>query len=304
MSLINYFVFSKKNIFCVLFLFLFSIQFNAQSIERPKILGLAHVSYKVSDIDKARKFYSALLGYEEAFTFYNADGSISVTFFKVNDRQYIELTPNLQPDQADRLNHFCFETDDIEKLKNYLSAKGITVPEKLTVGRDKNLHFTVNDPEGHLVEFVQILPGSTHSEAKGKFLYDKRISDRLLHTGITVKDINAVNKFYADVLGFSEFWRGGTNNSVISWIGMQIPESTDYIEYMIVDENMTVTRLHSAHHISLLVSDMQKSIETLRERPGGWELSSPRIGRNNRWLLNMFDHDGTRIELMEPHTVR
>jgi hypothetical protein len=73
---------------------------------------------------------------------------------------------------------------------------------------------------------------------------------------------------------------------------------------MIVDDNMTVTRLHSAHHISLLVNDMQKAMETLREREEDYEIGAPRIGKNNRWLLNIFDYDGTRTELMEPHTVR
>jgi hypothetical protein len=26
----------------------------------------------------------------------------------------------------------------------------------------------------------------------------------------------------------------------------------------------------------------------------------PRVGRNQRWLLNLFDPDGSRTELMEP----
>ena len=32
--------------------------------------------------------------------------------------------------------------------------------------------------------------------------------------------------------------------------------------------------------------------------------ANPAIGTNNRWQLNLFDPDGTRVELMEPWTVR
>lgn len=276
----------------------------AQKIERPEILGIAHVSFKVSDINKAREFYGNLLGYEEAFTYHNNDGSIWISFFKVNDRQYIEITPNLKPDQSDRLNHFCLETNDLEMMRKYLQSKGIKVPDSLHTGKDRNLHLTVPDPDGHQVEFVQFIPFSDHLNAKGEFLSDERISDRIYHVGITVKNIEAANKFYKDILGFSEIWRGGVNDSTTNWINMRIPESTDYIEYMLVGNNVNPQRLHSAHHICLLVSSMQYAIERLHQRPGSSEIEAPRIGHNNKWLLNMYDPDGTRIELMEPFTFR
>jgi hypothetical protein len=41
-----------------------------------------------------------------------------------------------------------------------------------------------------------------------------------------------------------------------------------------------------------------------RWRHSDGTLGTPRIGRNNRWQLNLFDPDGTRTELMEPFTVR
>lgn len=296
----------KRDFILIILILVLSFPFNsfAQKIERPKILGLAHVSFKVSDINKAREYYGNLLGYEEAFTYYNADGSVSLSFFKVNDRQYIEITPTLKPDQVDRLNHICFETDDLEMMKKYLASKGIKVPDKLYVGRDKNLHLTIPDPDGHSVEFVQIVPGSDHSNVKGKFLYDKRISNRILHTGITVKNVEAADKFYKDILGLSEIWRGGFTDSVTSWINMKLPESTDYIEYMLVDDNVTHERLHSAHHICLMVPNMQNTIENLQNRSVNFEAAQPKIGRNNKWQLNMYDPDGTRIELMEPFTFR
>jgi lactoylglutathione lyase len=88
---------------------------------------------------------------------------------------------------------------------------------------------------------------------------------------------------------------------------MKVPDGTDYLEYMLVQDTPDRKRLGSAHHAALTVPDIQEALETLKERPTGLDASvvtSPRIGRNNRWQLNLFDPDGTRIELMEPFTAR
>jgi lactoylglutathione lyase len=284
---------------------LISVENIAQTISRPPIVGLAHVSFKVSDIEKARQFYGNLLGYNEAFTFFQNDNQVSVAFFKVNDEQYIELTPNLKPDEVDRLNHFCLETTDIEMMRQYLSSKGVQVPEKLLVGRDKNLHFTVKGPDGHTVEFVQQLPEGKHNEMRGKYNIDiEGVSKRIQHMGITVRDAANADKFYKVILGFSELWRGGVNDTVTNYINMKLPESSDYIEYMIVDQTITPERLHSAHHICLLVPDVQTSLVRLRKVNKEISKVAPRLGRNNRWLFNIYDPDGTRIEYMEPGTFR
>lgn len=49
---------------------------------------------------------------------------------------------------------------------------------------------------------------------------------------------------------------------------------------------------------------MQNAIDKLHARPGGSDIELPGIGHNNKWLLNMYDPDRTRIELMEPFTFR
>jgi len=61
------------------------------------ILGIAQVTNKVSDLDKARAYYGGVLGFLEAFDLKDAAGKVTSAYFKVNDDQYIELTPNLRP---------------------------------------------------------------------------------------------------------------------------------------------------------------------------------------------------------------
>jgi catechol 2,3-dioxygenase-like lactoylglutathione lyase family enzyme len=290
-------------ILCLSSIFCFGIL----AADRPPIVGIAHIGFQVSDLGKAHQFYGELLGYEPAFRLYREDGSTRLVYFKVNDRQYIEILTGLPPGQEDRLSHIALETTNLEGLKTYLAQKGVQVPDKLTKGQDGNLNMTVKDPDGHNVEFVQYVPGSLHMKAKGSYLSSKRISDRMLHVGVTVADVAAADHFYKDVLGFSEIWRGGANDSVTNWINMKLPDSTDYVEYMLVTGKVDRQRLGTLHHLALQVPDMQKALETLRERPLGWDpihVRPPQVGRNNRWQLNLYDADGSRSELMEPFTMR
>src|SRR5712692_8578218 len=99
----------------------------AQTPQRPRITGVAHIALYVQDVDKARWFYKDFLGFGEPFLLNNPDGSLSLTFIKVNDRQYVELFPGLKP-EADRLNHISFYTDNAESMRAYLGSKGVKVP--------------------------------------------------------------------------------------------------------------------------------------------------------------------------------
>ena len=47
----------------------------------------------------------------------NADNSLALTYFKVNERQYIEIFPGLPAGKDDRLLHIAFETNDLEALR-------------------------------------------------------------------------------------------------------------------------------------------------------------------------------------------
>src|SRR5438128_2648519 len=101
------------------------------------ITGISHVGFKVSNLEKARSFYTGVLGYEEAFALKDAAGKTTLAFFKVNDDQYIEISPSLKPDDADRFTHLAFVTTDLDKLRRMLAERGFQPGEKKT-GRDGN----------------------------------------------------------------------------------------------------------------------------------------------------------------------
>ena len=275
-----------------------------EDVQRPRILGLAHISLFAHDYEKSRAFYGQFLGFEEPFSLKNPDGSPSMTFFKINDRQYIELAPEKQPG-TDRLNHFALQTDNAEAMRRYLASKGIKVPDHVPTGRIGNLNFMIKDPEGHNVEIVQYAPKSWAVQNDGKYMPATRISTRMMHVGIIVTKLDAEMKFYTDVLGFKEFWRGSSNGSVLSWINLRLPDSDDYIELMLYKDEPPVAKRGSAHHLCLEVPDVNASLAALNARPYRKQYDRPlevHTGKNHKRQLNIFDPDGTRTELMEPNT--
>src|SRR5437588_9407484 len=153
-------------------------------------------------------FSKDFLGFAAPFSVSNNDGSLHLSWIKINDRQTIELFPEKEAG-TDRLNHIALETKDAPGMRDYLASQGVKVPEKVDKGRIRNLNFNVPDPDGHTVEIVQYAPDGWTMREKGNFLPETRISKRLMHVGVLVGDLDAALKFYGDILGGKEFWRGG-----------------------------------------------------------------------------------------------
>jgi catechol 2,3-dioxygenase-like lactoylglutathione lyase family enzyme len=273
--------------------------------QRPRILGLAHIALFTADVEKSRRFYKEFLGYGEPFDLKNSDGSLSLTFIKINDHQYIELFPERES-RSDRLHHISVYTEDAEAMRLYLASRGVKVPDRVPKGRIGNSNFNVTDPDGHTVEIVQYESGGWSMREKGKHVGPERVSTRMLHLGILVGDLAAAKKFYGEVLGFSEFWRGSSDEKQLSWVNMRVPDGTDYIEFMLYKELPQPDRRGSAHHICLEVPDMDKAVAMLETKPARQTYDRKmeiRVGRNRRRQCNLFDPDGTRVELMEPNTI-
>jgi catechol 2,3-dioxygenase-like lactoylglutathione lyase family enzyme len=269
---------------------------------RPPIVGISHIGLRTADLAASRKFYSSILGLGEPFSLDDPPGKLLLTYFKVNDHQYIEIFPEMKDAKQDRLSHISFETTDVEQLRVYLVSRGVKAPAKLDPMLDGNRGFEVTDPDGHTVEFIQYMPGSLHSRNFGKFLPDTRISERMIHVGVTVQDRAAADHFYKDILGFHETWHGGMKDTQTDWVDMRVPEGTDWLEYMMNVKDPSPRTMGIVHHLALGVPDIHKSYETVTSR--GLNAEKPQIGRDGKWQLNLYDPDLTRVEMMEPKPVQ
>jgi lactoylglutathione lyase len=282
-----------------IFFLLCGLQGKAQP-ERPPLTGIAFVEVQVTDLKKSTGFYTGLLGYRAALP--ASAGKDHRVYFRINATQSIRIKDGLPAGQDERLLSIAFQTTDAEALRRYLQSKAVVVPLSVSKEPGGDRWFQVTDPGRHIIKFIQYASGKRSMTT----LPPAAVSSRILHAGITVADTAASNAFYRDILGFSETWRGGANDSVTSWINMHVPESTAYLEYMLIDRPVNRQQLGGLHHIALMVPDLQQALEVLRPRSSatGYTIPMPRVGRNKRWQLNLFDPDGTRIELMEPFTMR
>src|SRR5689334_22062793 len=60
---------------------------------RPPIVGVADITVKTDSLEAARKFYSGVVGLTEAFQTRTTDGGAPRATFKVNDHQYVNVSP-------------------------------------------------------------------------------------------------------------------------------------------------------------------------------------------------------------------
>jgi catechol 2,3-dioxygenase-like lactoylglutathione lyase family enzyme len=275
-------------------------------VTRPRILGIVHLAVFVSDLTAARGFYRELLGFDESFTLAKPDGSVDVAFIKINDRQWIELI-NRPTGGEGQLDHVALSTDGAERMREFLASRGVQVPEKVGVGPTGDKSFTITDPDGHRVEIVEYQRDSRTGKDSGTHLPATRIAERALHVGILVGELARAKEFYTGILGFEEFWRGSAAKSAtLSWVNMKVPDGTDYLEFMLYDQKPPPDRRGTQHHLCLLVPDAEKAVAALESRPARKAYTRAievRTGINRKRQVNLFDPDGTRVELMEPDTV-
>jgi lactoylglutathione lyase len=127
-----------------------------------------------------------------------------------------------------------------------------------------------------------------------------------MHVGVVVASLEKALAFYGDVLGLKETWRGSATGRVLNWVNVRVPDGDDYVEFMLYESPPTLRRLGTMHHLCLEVPDVEAAKSTLEAKPARKDYSREltiQTGVNRKRQLNLYDPDGTRIELMEPKTV-
>jgi lactoylglutathione lyase len=267
------------------------------------------VGIRVSDLKAAREFYAGIVGLDEAFQIRDAKGTIEAIYFKVNDHQFVEIQPGLKTTDLAPLNHIAMHTGDVKKLHQLLRSKGLSPTEIKKNTRDGNLSFTLAGlPAQRLefLEFLQYMPDSLHMKMKGKALSDRRLGEHIEHSGFVSTELDGALRFYVELLGFRERWRRRTPPDVgrVSLVHLSLPGSSgDYIECSIPGDPSKLTRQQasSSSHFSLRVPDVKvvRQLSIDRGLPPD-RMSEPRFGLDERWQFNIFDPDGTRVEVMQP----
>lgn len=146
---------------------------------RNLINGVTHCSFFCKDFDKMVHFYRDILELPAVFTLRNEDGTPWLTYFKVSDRQFIELFNTKYTGDnkwgASSMGHYSLLVKDIYAAVATLEGKGVLI----TDGPSANKRFFrvpyrtvaqpaccgsmtawLTDPEGNEIELMQYTPAS------------------------------------------------------------------------------------------------------------------------------------------------
>ena len=257
--------------------------------KRPHITGIDHVCFYTTSPDGVKKLYGDLLGLTLADPIEPGQ-----TLRYMSGKQWVGYSPAPDPKATDRMDHVAFTTDNIAALRRYLSDKGIQTG-KIEGRSDHSLTFSVKDPEGHHIEFVERAKSDAAAPASSA------VSRHMIHTGFLVYNRDAEDHFYREILGFRPYWHGGMKDSETDWVSLQVPDGSDWLEYMLNQPPHPDLQLTGVmNHISYGVADMKKAqaiMESHGWKPHGDEQAE--IGKDGKWQLDVFDPDLSRVEMME-----
>jgi catechol 2,3-dioxygenase-like lactoylglutathione lyase family enzyme len=252
---------------------------------RPKILGIAGVEILSTNTAATNLFYGRLVELSGPCNWCESNPYKLVT---IPSGQLIGVSPVGSKSPKNLLASVTFIVDNERAMKQWLAANNIPCKESVGPYQDHGSYLSVTDSEGHLIYFR----GANGDKTDYAHL-------PMIHAGFVVKDRATMDKFYKDVLGFRVYWTGGMKDGETDWVDMQVPDGTDWIEYMLhVPGNADQHTLGVMNHIALGVPDVRQAAKQL-EANGVRLPEEPKVGRDGKWQLNLYDPDNTRVELME-----
>jgi catechol 2,3-dioxygenase-like lactoylglutathione lyase family enzyme len=177
----------------------------SQAQSAPALDGIAHIAIRVHSLEASRDFYKKL-GFAEAFAL-SKDGVVYQSFFKINDRQFIEIYPATAKATELGFLHLCFESDNLQAVYDDYIARGVTPNFKIRKAGAGNLLFTMKGPmqvdQLQNIEYTQYMPGSRHYNDRGKDLGADRVGTKLVSVTLAMQDPAAARAFYLDKLKFT-----------------------------------------------------------------------------------------------------
>jgi catechol 2,3-dioxygenase-like lactoylglutathione lyase family enzyme len=267
---------------------------HAAPASRPAITGVSHLAVYSTDAAASQHFYEDILGAKKGA---DPETPRGVRYY-FSPQQFVEVLPAPPGHGLSMLAHVAYNTADAAALRSYLAADG-SRPGELHRGAD-GAWFSVDDPEGNEVQFIQ--PATTDATAE-----PGAVSGRIIHVGFMVHDRGKQDAFYRQLLGFRPYWYGAMKAGTLDWVSQQTPDGPDWLEYMLVGSGSTTpldhvdaNELGVLNHLSLGVPNMEAAVTKLiAEGRLSPRHDGPQMGKDGKWQANLYDPDGTRVELME-----
>ena len=123
--------------------------------------ALGHIGLGTNDIEAVVKWYSDVLGFELIGDFKSPEGE-PIKFIKSGDIVYEVFQPIGGAAAPGKIDHFCFDSQDIEADYRYCVERGYSfekegIQELPTVWERGVRYFKILSPTGEAIEFCQVL---------------------------------------------------------------------------------------------------------------------------------------------------
>ena len=122
---------------------------------------MGHIGLGVNDLDAAVRWYMDVLGFELIGAF-ETPGGVQARFLKSGNLIYEIFRPLGGAAAPGKIDHFCFESTDIEADYAYCVAQGYSFEaegiQSIPTFWDKGIkYFKILSPTGEAIEFCQVL---------------------------------------------------------------------------------------------------------------------------------------------------
>jgi catechol 2,3-dioxygenase-like lactoylglutathione lyase family enzyme len=122
------------------------------STTRLKVTGINHVVLHVADVERSKRFYIEVLGFEDRNM--SAGPSLKASFLRCG-YQGLDLfeVPSGDAHGGEEMNHMalCVTADDLDEIVAALSKNGIETSDRTP----RNTVF-ISDPDGHRIEMLPL----------------------------------------------------------------------------------------------------------------------------------------------------
>ena len=134
------------------------------------VAGLGHAAIRTRDILDSVRYYTEVLGLQEAFRMHREDGSLATVYLYIAPGQYLELFSNgtregiTGPDVIG-INHLCLVTNDIRRSFETVRNAGGPLDTEVKRGQSRCWMFWTHDPDGTRIEIMETPPESLQAQA-------------------------------------------------------------------------------------------------------------------------------------------
>lgn len=264
----------------------------------PRVLGLSHVAVKATDYEGSVAFYRDFLGFAEQGRLFDLkNGRRQLVFLKISDTQSIEVFDAANVTQvAGNLYQIALQIEDAEAMRLHLLKHGFKMPPKVPLGQMLNANFMVRDPNGYIIELVQYLPEGRMVLDRGQFLSATRVSDRLVAAGVATTKLPETQRFYGEILGFSQNPQRAVLASDELRQRLRAGANGDYVEVRVAPRD-------EIPFFRLEVRDLDRAKGQLERSPYFPTYGRPvaiQSGSARPRAIHLWDPEGIRVELVEP----